>query len=54
MNKLHLDVAALRIDSFSTAAAAREAATAADFITQGAQTCYDCTRFGCAPDTRIC
>lgn len=53
MNKLHLDLAELRIDSFPTAAPVRESATAAGFITQGAQTCYDCTRFACA-DTRIC
>jgi len=54
VNKLHLDLAELRIESFATAATVRESGTAAGFITQGAQTCYDCTRFGCAPDTRIC
>ncbi|HET7461582.1 MAG TPA: hypothetical protein VFJ82_10045 [Longimicrobium sp.] len=53
MNKLRLDPIELRIDSFPTAAPPRESGTGAAFITQGAQTCYDCTRFACA-DTRIC
>jgi hypothetical protein len=53
VNKLNLDLDELRIDSFPTAASARESGTAAGFITQGANTCYDCTRFACA-DTRIC
>lgn len=53
MNKLRMDPAELRIESFPTAAPVRECADAAAFITQGAQTCYHCTRFGCS-DTRIC
>ena len=54
MAKLHLDIDDLRIDSFATDTPARERGTvAAHEITQGAQTCYDCTRFGC-PQTDLC
>jgi hypothetical protein len=53
MTKLRMDPAELRIDSFPTAAPVREAIDAVALITQGAQTCYDCTRFACS-DTRIC
>ncbi|HYH78348.1 MAG TPA: hypothetical protein VEX86_01080 [Longimicrobium sp.] len=50
MNKLRLDVDQLKIDSFPTA---REGDTPSYAITQGAQTCYHCTRFGC-PQTELC
>ena len=53
MNKLRLDLDELRIDSFQTAAAERESGTAAGFITQGANTCYHCTRWVC-PGTDLC
>ncbi len=54
VTKLHLDIDDLRIDSFATDTPARERGTvAAHEITQGAQTCYDCTRFGC-PQTDLC
>lgn len=53
VNKLRLDPHELRIDSFPADAPAREGTTAANAITQGARTCYDCTRFGC-PGTALC
>ena len=54
MNKLHLNLDELHIDTFATAAPAREKETAANaLITRGANTCYDCTRFGC-PGTELC
>jgi hypothetical protein len=53
VNKLRLDLHELRIDSFPTHASGREGGTAANAITQGAKTCYDCTRFGC-PGTALC
>jgi hypothetical protein len=51
MGKLHLDPERLAVDSFPTAA--EEDRGAAMMITQGANTCYDCTRFGC-PGTTLC
>ena len=53
MSKLRLNPDQLRIDSFQTATPERESGTAAGLITQGANTCYDCTRFGC-PGTALC
>lgn len=53
MSKLRLDLDGLRIDSFQTAATERETGTAAELITQGANTCYHCTRWGC-PGTELC
>jgi hypothetical protein len=53
MSKLRLDTDDLRIDSFPTAHADRESGTAAAYITQGANTCYHCTRWGC-PATGLC
>ena len=54
MKNLRMDLDQLRIDSFhTTAALARESQRADHAITQGAQTCYDCTRFGC-PGTALC
>jgi hypothetical protein len=53
MKKLQLDVDALSIESFATDAPAQERGTVAAYITQGAQTCYHCTRYGC-PLTELC
>jgi len=52
MNRLHLEVDELKIESFETAARTKELEPA-QFITQGAQTCYHCTRWGC-PATGLC
>jgi tetrahydromethanopterin S-methyltransferase subunit E len=54
MKKLRLEIEELRIDSFETDAPAEERGTVAGhMITQGANTCYHCTRFGC-PATGLC
>ena len=53
MSKLRLNADELRIDSFQTATAERESGTAIGLITQGANTCYHCTRWGC-PETDLC
>ena len=54
MKKLRLEIEELRIDSFETDAPVEERGTVAwHMITQGAQTCYHCTRFGC-PQTELC
>jgi hypothetical protein len=53
MSKLRLDADDLRIDSFPTDATDRASGTAAAYITQGANTCYHCTRWGC-PGTELC
>ena len=53
MRKLHLDPDHLAVDSFRVTEAEDERQGAMQLITQGAQTCYDCTRFGC-PGTQLC
>ena len=55
MKKLRLEIEELRIDSFETGQPADERGTVAahEMITQGAPTCYHCTRFGC-PETDLC
>lgn len=53
MNKLRLDADALSVDSFPTVAMPAEGGTAAEYITQTANTCHLCTRYGC-PDTPLC
>jgi hypothetical protein len=53
VKKLHLDLDDLLVETFQPAAAPTEGGTAAEFITQGANTCYHCTRWVC-PDTEIC
>ncbi len=55
MKKLKLDIDALSIESFTTARPAEERGTVeANAITQTANTCYQCTRFGCPPLTDLC
>lgn len=53
MKKLRLDVEELSIESFATDKPLEERGTVAAYITQGANTCYHCTRFGC-PATGLC
>jgi hypothetical protein len=53
MKKLQLDMDALAIESFATEKPAEERGTVAAYITQGANTCYHCTRYGC-PLTELC
>jgi len=53
VKKLHLDIDELHIDSFAVAEPILENETALNAITRGANTCYDCTRFGC-PGTELC
>lgn len=53
MKKLRLDVEKLSIESFETAKPEPVRGTVAAYITQGANTCYHCTRFGC-PATGLC
>ncbi len=54
MKKLRLEVEELRIESFQTDAPAEERGTVAGhMITQGAETCYHCTRWSCPP-TGLC
>ena len=54
MKKLRLEIDELRIDSFVTDAPAVERGTVAgNMITQTANTCFHCTRYGC-PQTELC
>jgi len=55
MKKLYLDVDALSIESFATDRLPEERGTvAANAITQTANTCHLCTRYGCPPFTEGC